>query len=343
MKQSKLITQLIAIVITVFVGVAFAAANNWTPPTGIPPAGNADAPINTSGTAQEKLGGLILGSGLAIGQPALYLPTGNLLLGTAVGSPAPNGQGSNIDVNDIYIRSSGKWASTFAAATPAATCTPTDWSPVVDANNVCSGSVATQVKTNADCTTSAQSINGAKDCSTPVGSSYTPGEWFNNKLVLSYSDNDDHGWGGLPASPSFIAGHAINKMRIRGTSDDGGYCYAYWGTGHAETMRHDGAIGYYNVDGEYHQGVYEFVSFYGGADSSNVSEIIDDTCPTYPPTFDNVGNAKICQINWSAGAMADFDGPVNIPAGAQVFLQGRHTRGAGGDTVACNVDIQYAP
>lgn len=187
---------------------------------------------------------------------------------------------------------------------------------------------------------------------TGTGSIYTPGEWFNDKLVIDYAEGASN-WATLQ-EVSFTAPHAINKVRVRGYSDDGGYCYAYWGTGNIETYRHDGKHGYYNVDMQSYQGYWAH-DMYGanpecaiGAplqcdDSGNCYCWVENNCPTYPPTFSNDGTAKICQIQYEAGSMADAIKDASIPEGAVVKLQGRHVDGPGSGQINCSFDIQYAP
>lgn len=91
-----------------YMGIAF--VKGWTDPTVAPPGGNLGAPINTSNMGQTKAGGLILNTGGAA--DGLIVDKGNVGIGTQTPNAiAPNGQGSNVDVNDFYIRSIGKWAS----------------------------------------------------------------------------------------------------------------------------------------------------------------------------------------------------------------------------------------
>lgn len=110
MKPSKLATILLSVTITTLI-VAFVAFADWNNPTANPPSDNTPTPINAGGIAQIKSGGLIVGADLTSSQTALVVPNGNALIGTMVERSAPNGLGGNANVNDLYIRSIGKWAS----------------------------------------------------------------------------------------------------------------------------------------------------------------------------------------------------------------------------------------
>ncbi len=87
------ITSLVAVLALSF-GLSYTYAA-WTAPTAPPPGANAYAPINTGPIAQNKIGNLTLGQ--------TSLPT------------APNSKSGNIAVNDVYIRSVGKWVSQLSS------------------------------------------------------------------------------------------------------------------------------------------------------------------------------------------------------------------------------------
>jgi hypothetical protein len=93
----------------VVLGVTLSVAQAWTNPTAVPPGGNVSGPITTGALGQTKAGNLALNTG-GVYQNALVAPTGNI----GVGTLAPNtakGFGGNIDANDMYVRSIGKWVS----------------------------------------------------------------------------------------------------------------------------------------------------------------------------------------------------------------------------------------
>jgi hypothetical protein len=160
-----------------------------------------------------------------------------------------------------------------------------------------------------------------------------------DQVAISYAQNDPDGNWATTQDKSFVSPKTVAAVRVAGYSNDGGYCYAYWGAGHLETVRHDSYAGYYNVDGSYHAGVIS-----GGYDNDGAPlPDVSDPCPTYPATFDNNGVAKICQINWSAGAMPTVtQAGLSIPTGTTIHLQGRHTIGDKTDAINCRLDVQYA-
>ena len=125
MKSPKLLSLILSIIITTLV-VFLGVSADWAGPVSEPPDGNVAAPINIGGNAQSKSGGLIVGAGLTAAQTALIVPAGNVVIGTLTPiNSAPNGAGGNASVNDLYIRSIGKWASQLSVgpvAGPAAYC-----------------------------------------------------------------------------------------------------------------------------------------------------------------------------------------------------------------------------
>lgn len=64
------------------VGATYLYAGVWAPPASTPPLGNTDAPINTGGVAQTKVGKLVLQGGLNIPTGAA---SGNVLTSNASG------------------------------------------------------------------------------------------------------------------------------------------------------------------------------------------------------------------------------------------------------------------
>lgn len=209
---------------------------------------------------------------------------------------------------------------------------------------------------------------GSSSVSTTVinpGSSYTPGEWFSDKLKISYTQSDPDGNWAKTQTTSFVAPHALEKLRLRGSSNDGGYCYVYWGTGHIAITRHAGSTGIYNVDGKYYPytvsgGSYSPTLVCGSGRNGICNEtcprggnlnvrqdicVISTVynCPTPTPSFSDDGTAKLCEYNYDAGDMTTSEQAVNIPEGTTVTLQGRHTIGDKEDNINCALDIQYAP
>jgi len=96
--------------IGIVLGLILQGARAWTEPSASPPGGNLGAPINTGNAGQVKQGPLGVNSDGII--PTGLLVTGNVGIGTlAPTTPAPNAQPGNLDVNDVYLRSIGKWES----------------------------------------------------------------------------------------------------------------------------------------------------------------------------------------------------------------------------------------
>ncbi|KKU97791.1 MAG: hypothetical protein UY31_C0067G0001, partial [Candidatus Wolfebacteria bacterium GW2011_GWE1_48_7] len=344
---------------------------------------------------------LILGTGLVPGQNALVIPRGNLLIGNTIGrGAAPNGATfGNIEVNDIYVRGAAKWASQLRADD---VCVNTTWAPNTD--TTCIGELMTQTSncgntravngtlsdTSCDappapaaCVASVDTcysmVGGRCDdgyylsgstscCSLDACKAYTAKKWINDKLAINYVQNDSDDTWGITQKTSFTTKYAIDDIRVRGFSDDGGYCYVYWGTGHLATTRHDGTIGVYSVNNLYYDGRASIsakdatplttgtgkdaslVTTGTGASASVVyAPTTYNTCPTATPFFSNDGTARLCQLNYDAGAMmtkilsfSGRTGPGTIPAGTTVTLQGAHVIGNLGDSINCSLDIQYA-
>lgn len=108
----------------------------------------------------------------------------------------------------------------------------------------------------------------------------------------------------------------IKRLRIAGDSDDGGYCYAHWGSGHIEKYRHDGKIGYDNVNSQ-----------------------LSLNCPT--PSFDHNGNVSICQLAGNAGTLGYGIGEITqtLNKGTTIHLRGRHVMGKETDHINCYLEI----
>lgn len=84
--------KVIALAIVLSIGLSYALA--WTAPTATPPTGNVSAPINTSNTAQTKVGNLSVWD----------LVSNSVVAGSVTLT-------GNATVNDVYITSIGKYAS----------------------------------------------------------------------------------------------------------------------------------------------------------------------------------------------------------------------------------------
>ncbi len=104
----------LTITITAVLFASTLVVYGWTAPVGSPPGNDVLPPINTGLTAQAKLGGLIIGTGISSSQTALSIPIGNLAIGTSTAMTKP-GQGGFLDVKDAWLRDAnggiGGWAS----------------------------------------------------------------------------------------------------------------------------------------------------------------------------------------------------------------------------------------
>ena len=103
-----------ALAIALSFGLNYAYAT-WAEPVGTPPNNNTDAPLNVGPAAQTKAGTL-----------SLAAPLGNLSLVTygLSGSDQPQDANGSMNVNDIYLRSVGKWASQLDTAKMNTLATP---------------------------------------------------------------------------------------------------------------------------------------------------------------------------------------------------------------------------
>lgn len=85
------------VLITLFFSVLFVEAQTWTAPTQTPPDGNTNPPLHEGGTAQSKVGGLLIATGVVTN--GLIVQNGNVGIGTT--SP-----GQKLDVNG-YVKGIG--------------------------------------------------------------------------------------------------------------------------------------------------------------------------------------------------------------------------------------------
>lgn len=91
--MKKIISLLGIVAIGIVLGLSIQIARaDWTPPTSTAPSGNVGAPITTGPVAQNKSGNFSIGA-------------------TTPNFSAPNSLGGNMDINDVYLRSTGKWVS----------------------------------------------------------------------------------------------------------------------------------------------------------------------------------------------------------------------------------------
>lgn len=145
---------------------------------------------------------------------------------------------------------------------------------------------------------------------------------WQRKITIDYQQNDPDGKWATEQTGSYTVDGKITDVRVSGSSDDGGYCYAYWGTGHIARYTHPGSFGLYNVNGVYYTG-------------------LSGICPTYPPSFDDQGTVKICQGTSGAGAFAYGQGNAGsaLPMGTKIDVKARHAIGNGSDAIHCYLDV----
>lgn len=260
-------------------------------------------------------------------------------------------------VEDIYITKINKWVSELTFTAPEVPVEPEVPACAFEQES-CYTPVAGQCApgyylsgTNSCC-----SID---TCNTPASN-----KWIINKLKINFQESSPNGSWATKQVDSFVTKYPISRVRLAGDSNDGGYCYAYWGSGHVATTRQAGKTGIYNVNNTNYTGAPTYVSptvrCTGGGQNRNCTESCPgggtlvgtqsgskcrmgySYCPTHPATFTNDGTAKICAAYSGAGGMATIDEAVTIPAGATVTLEGRHVRGPDTDVINCGLDIQYA-
>lgn len=119
----------------------------------------------------------------------------------------------------------------------------------------------------------------------------------------------------------WISGGIIDSIRVDGSSDDGGYCYVYWNTGHIATGYHTGNNGAYNVNN----------SFY-----------TDGSCPESAPFFNNTGTARLCATATSNGSMDRVEQTgLNLPKGTAILIRANHNDDDGSGRVDCWVEVRF--
>lgn len=163
--------------------------------------------------------------------------------------------------------------------------------------------------------------------------------WYKIDAVsfsVSQNTSDTGSWS-TPKDLWFQPVRNVSAVRVSGSSNDGGYCYAFWGTGHVETTRHATNRGKYNMDNKNYSGAVRTCG-------RGICSTTGSNCPTNPASFDNNGDVKICQAYTSAGGMGTAQKTgLNIPSGTSIHLKGSHTMGIKDDNVTCTLEVQYAP
>lgn len=113
------LTIVMAIGVVIGLGIQYATAQ-YTSPPGSPPSGNISNPPLTTGATQTKSGGLTVGGTLQTNTRLNTLSSswGAVLRNTS-GVMNANTRSSvgSINVNDIYLRSAGKWVSDAISTT----------------------------------------------------------------------------------------------------------------------------------------------------------------------------------------------------------------------------------
>lgn len=167
--------------------------------------------------------------------------------------------------------------------------------------------------------------------------SFVPGQWQEVQKIEYQQNDPDGSWATQQevvwTVPAGINGGTVTKVDVYGHSDDGGYCYAYWGgdnPGWVAEYRHQGVGGIYNVDNMSYDGDPSY-------------------CPVNPPSFNSSGNAQICQFGYNHGSfsfgknyLGENKGDVSgayIPSGTTIHLQARHTIGQASDIVHCYLAV----
>jgi hypothetical protein len=287
------------VVFGTIMGLSLQFTRAWVEPKVGPPASNVGAPINTSSIDQVKIGGF--------------------------------GTLGDMTANDFYIEKIDKYVTELIT-------TPTETIPLeIDVpDSFCYNLPPVTVGISG--WSGAVSIGGGGNCmpghylkgNIPSSSKCCPfnaslantiGKWYQLSSINDpisgnvYSNN----WDKIIEDTYVVEGKAATAIRISGSSyaDDGGYCYAYWGTGEIHSMRYDGTSGISSVDG-----------------------VTYATCP-FVPAFDFNGTAKLCQQNQNNGNIAEVSKVVNLPIGTVVTLQARHTFGKWDNYVRCNLEFQF--
>lgn len=342
MKLSKSVTFLIAIAATVLTGVAF-ASGAWNPPVGNPPANNAPEPINVSATPQTKNGPLTINGILETTSGGIKFPDGTVQT-TAAGAAAPETPAGPV-VNGTCGVAGDKTAGS---------------QPTVD---LCSSGTPTDVANNG--ATWSWICNGSGGGRTDLCSAPRETGWVAVATADKPAQDLGNVWG-TEKTTVWNANGDIYGVRVSGSTDDGGYCYASWGTGNIATWRHDPSSGYYNVNNKYYSqsgtcqtncgkdavplttgtGKNSTIVMSGtGKDATPVYQqrTYSSGCPANPPVFTNDGVAKICQSNWNAGAFTTKTISLRniISYGTAIKLKSNFVDGPDSGAVSCKMEVLY--
>lgn len=189
------------------------------------------------------------------------------------------------------------------------------------------------IELTADSPISAKTLN---DINTAYQGSYKlafVGTWV-NKVSIDYTQRDpDNNWGTKQIVDFGITQSNVDGIRVRGGVDDGGYCYAFWGTGHVITVNR----GYFpSGDDGTRQG-----SDSEGSTGSALYGSAGSGCPDLAVNANDSGTIYGCFYNRGAGNFDTVELRKPLPLGTIVHVRARHTIGPGSDSVRCYVDLYY--
>ncbi|EKD58645.1 MAG: hypothetical protein ACD_56C00078G0002 [uncultured bacterium] len=188
------------------------------------------------------------------------------------------------------------------------------------------------------------------------------GTWFKiDSLHINFGQGLDQTWA-TPQTKSFTAPKTVTAMRITGSSDDGGYCYAYWGSGHLLTSLQSEAQAasscVYNVDNfsypQYSNAEPNYattpitcpsgyvLTITGGSEADGYSYSCVKATPMPAWSIDNNGNIGICQTPWKAAGLPTVTNTsLAIPSGTAIVFKGSFVDGGGAGAVTCDLEVQY--
>lgn len=229
MKKLKLFTIVGSVALTVLIG-SLSVFADWSNPTATPPSNNVATPINVSGTAQTKTGALTIGSDLVV--------NGRICLGTSCINAWPEATEVVTAPEEERIEGVCGASNGQVYAT-----TPT--------TGLCATGTASAVS-NAGTTWSWFCNGSGSGIDSPCNATRET-NWVTVATANKPRESKSDTWA-AEKTTNWTANGPIYGVRVSGNVDDGGYCYASWGTGNVATWRHDPATGVYNVDNSYHDG-----------------------------------------------------------------------------------------